>query len=77
MSSRLVVSARIAIISLATVRIDVETGEAAALLGCQLVGIGLINAELLQPAQHARGELALALLVGWTKCVKEFFIILH
>ena len=58
------------------VRVDIQAGKAAALLGSQFVGIRLVDAELLQPAQHGRRELAIALLVRRAKSVEEFLIIL-
>ena len=57
------------------VRVNIEAGETGAFFGCQIIGIGLINAEFLQAAQHRGGELALAFFIGWTKRIEHFFIV--
>ena len=56
-------------------RIDIQAGKAGFLGGGQLVGIGLVDAEFLQPAQHGRRELTVALLIGGAQGVEQLFVI--
>ena len=55
--------------------IDIQAGKAAALFGGQLVRVGLVDAQLLQAAQHGRREPALALLIGRAQRVEQLLVI--
>ena len=58
-------------------RIDVQAGKAAALLRRQRLGIGLVDAQFLQPSQHAGRESPVALLVGRAQGIEELRIVLQ
>ena len=57
-------------------RVDVEAEHAALLFGGEVGGVRLVDAELLEPAEHDRGEAALALLVGRAEGVEELLVVL-
>ncbi len=57
-------------------RVDVEPEDAALLLGVEVVGIGLFDAELLEPAKHRRREPPPAFLVGGAEGVEELSVVL-
>jgi hypothetical protein len=57
------------------IRVDIEPGKAAAFLGRQFAGIGLLDAQFLQAAQHAGRESAFTLFVGRAERVEEFLVI--
>lgn len=52
------------------VRIDVEPGKAIDFFGRQIIRVGLVDAELLQPLQHQRGKFSLPLL-DWNQTAPE------
>ena len=56
-------------------RIDVQAGKAGFLSGRQVVRIGFIDAKFFQAADHRRGELAVALLIGGAESIEELFVI--
>ena len=56
------------------VRIDIQAREAAALLRGQLVGIGLLDPQTAQAAQHYRREAPAAILLGRAQPVEQRFI---
>ena len=57
-------------------RVDVEAEHAPLLLRRQVGRVGLVDAELLEPAEHDRREAALALLVGRAEGVEELLVVL-
>ena len=56
-------------------RIDIQASEAALLFSGQIVRVGLVDAQLLQAAQHRRREAAVALLIGRAQRVEQLLVI--